>query len=86
MIYFLYGSARSEEAGVSLDYLKCIHEKHEKWFIEGAFEKPGNGGAISFVWSSIQMCFDVLCKPFTLSEVICLKCLYGLLYVLYDCC
>jgi hypothetical protein len=68
--YFLYGSARSEEAGISLNYLQCIHEKHDKWFIEGAFENPGNSGAISFVWSSIQMCFDVLCKPFTSSEVI----------------
>jgi hypothetical protein len=49
MIISYLGSARSEEAGVSLDYLQCIHEKHEKWFIEGAFENPGNSGAISFV-------------------------------------
>ncbi|CAK9855149.1 unnamed protein product [Sphagnum jensenii] len=41
----LKARARSEEAGVSLDYLKCIHEKHEKWFIEGAFENPGDSGA-----------------------------------------
>ncbi|KAJ7555158.1 hypothetical protein O6H91_05G024400 [Diphasiastrum complanatum] len=31
--------ARSEEIRVSIDYLKSLHEKHEKWFMKGEFDK-----------------------------------------------
>ena len=30
----LMGRARPEEKGVGVDYLQCIHEKHEDWFTE----------------------------------------------------
>lgn len=38
---FLRG--RSEEAGVSLEYLQSLHSKHEKWFIDSAFKGARNG-------------------------------------------
>ena len=39
----LCNRARSEEAGVALDYLKLIHEKHEDWFIKRSY--PAEMGA-----------------------------------------
>lgn len=39
--------ARSEEAEVSLEYLQSLHSKHEKWFIESAFDDAGK----CFLWS-----------------------------------
>ncbi|KAG0610614.1 hypothetical protein M758_7G078500 [Ceratodon purpureus] len=39
----LKARARSEEAGVSLEYLRSLHSKHENWFIENAFKNAGNG-------------------------------------------
>lgn len=43
----LKARARSEEAEVGLEYLQSIHSKHEKWFIESAFNDEGNWGGKS---------------------------------------
>ncbi|KAG0558881.1 hypothetical protein KC19_10G061600 [Ceratodon purpureus] len=43
----LKARARSEEAEVSLEYLQSLHSKHEKWFIESAFDDAGNWGGKS---------------------------------------
>eukprot|EP00898_Chlorokybus_atmophyticus_P006035 jgi/Chlat1/6432/Chrsp45S05946 len=39
----LKSRARSEEVGVTLDYLQLIHEKHERWFVHGTDPAPSHG-------------------------------------------